>query len=173
MRTAILQLWRRLHETTLWCYALDTPPETLLHHHRRAMAIAGFAIWSAGLMFAATLEMLLSEPGWWRILWFGVICVATPCSVLSAVPGILAGAWAYETARECAKRGIAGAAPERLDAAVQKVALKAMGYAAVIVFVVNILGRDPALRPAAVAISTLLTAASLVSILRTLRSRFA
>ncbi|GMU82777.1 MAG: hypothetical protein AMXMBFR47_26480 [Planctomycetota bacterium] len=172
MRTAIGHFWRRLNETTIWRYAPDTPPERLLHHHRRAMAVAGFAIWSAGLMFAATLEMLLSEPGWWRVVWFCVICVATPCSVLSAVPGIIAGAWARETARECAKREIAGAAPERLDAAVQKIVLKTMGYAVAIVLVVNVFGRDPALRPAVVAISTLLTAASLVPILRTMRSRF-
>lgn len=101
MRTAILQVWRRLHETTIWRYPPDTPPDTLLHHYGRAMAVVGFAFWSMGLMFSGLLEFVLSEPGWWRTLWFCVLLCAAPCVLISGIPSIVAIAWANETAREC------------------------------------------------------------------------
>lgn len=61
----------------------------------------------------------------------------------------------------------------KLDRVLPMMALKSVVYFILLLLTANVLGRDPAMRPAALAISGLLTTASVVSILRMLRARSA
>lgn len=160
------KLIREFLHTPLWSYRPETSPETLLRHWHRARRALLVAFCSCALVCTSTLELMLSEPGWWRTLWFVLLIASTGVALLTLLPMTVIWAWAGEIEKECGRRGIALPDSGSLEPLAQHAAMKAVFYVAALVLVVNVFGRNSEWRPLACAFALAITIWTLISMFK-------
>ncbi len=116
-------------------------------------------------MFASMLEFLLSEPGWWRNIWLGVLLASGAITLAFLLPMAIAHAWIGEIFRTCRDRALSEIDTEELENYVRHAAMKAVAYSVLTMFAANVVGRVPALRPYAMAAAGILTIGCLLAAL--------
>jgi MFS family permease len=143
---------RRLANTVIWSYRPGVTDETLLRHARYAEGVVTIAFGASVLMASAMLELVLSEPGWWRALWFWIASGATLVAILTFIPGLMALVVAHEALRSLKDKFAGQRLFERLDLKLPVFAAKMMAYFSLLVLSALVAGNDPTRRATAAAI---------------------
>jgi hypothetical protein len=145
-------MFRKLANTVIWSYRPDVSDETLLRHARRAECVVTIAFGASVLMASAMLELVLSDPGWWRALWFWIASGATLVAILTFIPGLIALVVAHEALRSLKDQFAGQQLFERLDLKLPVFAAKMMAYFSLLILSAIVVGNDPMRRAAAAAI---------------------
>ncbi len=136
----------------VWSYQPDVPYSVLIRHVRRAEWIMSVGYGANLLMFSAMLQMILSDPGWWREFWVWVCICSVSLALPMIIPAIIANVWAVEAARCLHQRHRFDGVLHRIERAPGVAAMKILAYAAGLILVVNFIEANSALRAITVAL---------------------